>query len=72
MHAVIEIVWIVFGERFRDNRNVNSGLNFSVGKEGALRLFIDPQQAFNKQVYKPLLCMACTYWFEGTKKRLVG
>ena len=33
-HAVIDIVWIMFGERFRDNRNVNSDVHFLLAKKG--------------------------------------
>ena len=58
-HVVIDIVWIVYGERFRDNRICRLRLSFPTGKEGVCRLFIDPQQAFHKQVYKSKLCMAC-------------
>ena len=33
-HASIDIVWIVFDERFRDNRNVNSDFYFQEARKG--------------------------------------
>ena len=33
-HAVIDIVWMVFGERFRDSKNVVSVFNFCKEKKG--------------------------------------
>ena len=33
-HAVIDIAWMLFGERFRDNRNVRSDFHFLRAMEG--------------------------------------